>query len=120
MKTSRSQASSSPDDPLHPWPPAYLVPFSDAAEFLGKTEHWMKRARADGFMEFVKMRNSTAIRAAELYRLIDEHTFPARPRPPVRRTRTSEHNAKIGVGVRAATKKRNAAKKRAAAKKAGR
>lgn len=99
------------DDPLHPWPRAYLVPVAVAADFLGVTMSWLKRAKADGWIESVTLRNTSCIRAAELYRVVEENTRPSVPQRPVTRHRTPEHNAKIGAGVSRAKRSSAAAKK---------
>ena len=88
------------DDPLRPWPDHKCVPVREAADFLGVTEYWMKRARMDGFITFIRLRNTTVVRAAELYRIVETNTVPATIERTTRRRRTPEHNAKIGASVK--------------------
>ena len=74
---SRSASNeTSPADPLRPWPPYKFVSVREAADFLGVTEHWIKRARAQGFLGFARLRNVTVIQAAGCT-VIDEGMVPA-------------------------------------------
>jgi hypothetical protein len=98
----------SESDTLRPWPPYKLVPVKEAADFLGVTLAWMKRARRDGFITFTRLRNTTVVRAADLYRLIEENTVRAAPRPRVTRKRTPEHNARIAESVKASLARKRA------------
>jgi len=98
--------------PRGPWPEWQHVPlYPDAANFLGVTRAWTKRARNDGLLEVVRLRGTLVVRAGFLYDLIEKLTEPAtaEPKKRITRSRSAEHNARIGAAVRARAEAKAAA-----------
>jgi excisionase family DNA binding protein len=90
-----------------PWPGHQLLTPAQVAEYLGVTTSWVKRARNQRTLEFIKVRGSIRMRARVLYAYVEANTEPAKPKP-ITRIRTPEHNAKIGAAVRRARARKGA------------
>jgi excisionase family DNA binding protein len=93
------------EDIDQPWPPHQLLRPEQVAEYLGVSKAWVKRARLDGIIEFVKVRGGLRIKARTLYAYVEDNTEPAKPKP-ITRYRSAEHNRKIGESVRRARAQR--------------
>ncbi|MEP6658852.1 MAG: hypothetical protein ABJD24_02935 [Acidimicrobiales bacterium] len=77
-----------------------------ATEITGLTHAQQKRARFDGLLPFYRHRGHKVLyRVGDLYAYRDSMFVPTKRKPPITRTRTPEHNEKIGNAVKAARAK---------------